>query len=65
MTRDLLTIAEAAQAKGVHLKSMYRAVQEGRVRSVRQGGRVWVSRAALAEWSAVPGEPRREARERG
>jgi hypothetical protein len=47
---DLLTVWMAAQEKGVHPKSVYRAIYGGRLVSEKVGKTVMVRRRELTRW---------------
>lgn len=47
---ELLTVPTAALEKDVHVKSVYRAIQNGRLRAERQGKTVLVRRRDLIAW---------------
>ncbi len=47
---DLLTVPAAAEEKGVHLKSMYRAIAGNRVKHERQGATILIRRKDLEAW---------------
>ncbi len=52
----MLTASEAAKEKGVHVKSVYRAMSEGRLEHEVKYGLKLISREALAAWHPwVPG----------
>ena len=54
MTNHLITVAEAAQLKGVSRSAIYKAIEQGRLNSQRVLGRVALSRHDVMEWPASP-----------
>lgn len=57
---DLLTVRTVAEEKGVHPKSVYRAIANDRLIAERQGDTVLVRRREMDKWSAVKGRPRKQ-----
>jgi excisionase family DNA binding protein len=56
---EMLTVQEAAVEKDTHVKSVYRAIQEGRLKAERRGPRILlIRRGDLDAW-----EPSRRIRE--
>jgi excisionase family DNA binding protein len=56
----LLTVKEAALAKGVHPKSIYRAITEGRLPATTLYGVKLIQRADLWAWKPKGPGPRKE-----
>jgi excisionase family DNA binding protein len=44
---DLMTIAEAAELLGVHRQTVYTAIREGRMESIKRYGKALVSRSEV------------------
>jgi excisionase family DNA binding protein len=59
---ELLTGPTAAREKGVHVKSLYRAIREGRLKAERQGPTILIRRRDLKAWQ--PSRRIQQARER-
>ncbi len=60
LPRVLLTAQEAAERKRVSLATVYKAVRDGRLTSVRTDGRLMFEDAEVARWSpSTHGGPRR------
>lgn len=77
-TNDLMTVEEAAAAKGVSIKTIYKAIDADRLPCVRLYRRVLIRRADVEAYQIVghrprihplrpkhsrPGRPRKEAEE--
>ena len=58
-TEGLMTVPDAAREKGVHPKSIYRAVQAGRLAVTRRYGVLLISREALTAWKPKGPGPRK------
>lgn len=53
---ELLTPQEVSVIKRVHVKSVYRAIDEGRLKAARRGKRIFlIRRADTEEWRARRG----------
>lgn len=57
--RELLTVRQAAEEKGVHLKSVYRAMAEGRLKFKEQYGVKLIRRDHLRAWQPKGPGPRK------
>jgi|GEM_PF-3888773 len=57
---DLLTAREAAEEKGVHVKSLYVAARTGRLKSEKRGGIILIRRKDLEEWTVWGHRPPKE-----
>ena len=49
-TKVTLTVAEAAQLMGICKPTMYEMVRAGKVRSIKVGKKILISRASLMDW---------------
>lgn len=61
---DLLTVNEAAREKGVHVKSVYRAIKEGRLKAQKRDHTRLILRRELDAWPALGHRPKRGAARR-
>lgn len=50
MNSELITAAEAATLKGVSRTAIYKAIQQGRLNSLRLLGRIALSRDEVVRW---------------
>lgn len=58
---DLLTPTEAAELRGVHVKSVYRAIDKDLLKAERRGKRILLIRYEdLMKWRAESGQPRKK-----
>lgn len=49
---DIMTAKEAMEALGIGKNLMYRLLNEGEIKAVRAGGKVWrISRKALSDYA--------------
>jgi excisionase family DNA binding protein len=55
---EVITARVAAEEKGVHPVSVYRAIREGRLRATRSGKTLLIRRRDLAEWHPIGHRPR-------
>jgi len=54
---EVITARVAADEKGVHPVSVYRAIKEGRLKGSRSGNTILIRRRDLAEWVPVGHRP--------
>lgn len=57
---DLLTAGEAAAARGVNIKSVYRAIEGDRLKAERRGKTILIKWKDLQAWRAIPGRSPKE-----
>jgi excisionase family DNA binding protein len=50
MNRRMITVNEAIQQTGLPRSSMYRLIDDGTIRSVRIGARIYVAQLTLDHW---------------
>ena len=55
---EVITARVAAEEKGVHPVSIYRAIKEGRLKGSRSGNTILIRRRDLAAWAPVGHRPR-------
>jgi excisionase family DNA binding protein len=50
MNNNLITVAEAAKQKGVSRSAIYKAIEQGRLKSQKILGRLALDKAEVARW---------------
>jgi excisionase family DNA binding protein len=55
---EMVTAAEAAKLKGIHIKSLYLAIQTGRLPATKYYGRVLIKRSDLDAWQPIGHRPK-------
>ena len=62
---DLLTAGEAAELRGVNVKSIYRAIEENRLVAERRGKTLLIRYKELMAWPAKAGRPKKDTGRKG
>jgi excisionase family DNA binding protein len=58
---EMLTVPEAAAAKGVHPHSVRRAIKAQRLKALRKGNYWLIDRADLERWTVIGHRPKKTA----